>query len=272
MNDPRSRPLARILPLGAVLAAAILAAGCGAAAGPATTPPGSPASASPTPTPPSPTNGALLSEEEAVAKVLALDPRFSGIGPLSPDMIGQSAWYEVSPATVGWRVTITQGWGDCQAGCINRHTWTYDVDPRGVVTLVSEGGDPLDESAGGDGNGVRGIPPVAIPADGGPWIAGRALAGPICPVEQNPPDPACADRPVAGAEVVVRDGTGTEVARAVTAADGTFLVPVPGSGVYSVEAQPATGILGTPAALLVDVGAGPAAWAAALLGYDTGIR
>ncbi len=272
MHDRRSRPLARILPLGAVLGAAVMVAACGAAGGPATTPPASPAPASPTPPMPSPTPGAVLSEEEAVAKVLALDPRFAGIGPLSPDLIGQSAWYEVSPATVGWRVTITKGWGDCQAGCINRHTWTYDVDPRGVVTLVSEGGDPLDESAGGDDNGVPGSPPVAIPADGGPWIAGRALAGPVCPVEQNPPDPACADRPVAGAEVVVRDGAGAEVARAVTAADGTFLVSVPGSGVYRVEAQPTTGILGTPAALLVDVGAGPAAWAAALLAYDTGIR
>lgn len=272
MNEPRLRPLGRILPLGAVLGAAILVAGCGAGAGPATTPPATPAPPMPSPPMPSPTNGAVRTEEEAVATVLALDPRFAGIGPLSPDLIGQSAWYEVSPATVGWRVTITQGWGDCQAGCINRHTWTYDVDPRGVVTLVSEGGDPLDESAGGDVDGVPGSPPVAIPADGGPWIAGRALAGPICPVERNPPDPACADRPVVGAEVVVRDGTGAEVARAVTAADGTFLVPVPGSGVYSVEAQPTTGILGTPAALLVDVGAGPAAWAAALLGYDTGIR
>jgi hypothetical protein len=271
MNDARSRHLARTLLLGAVLGAAILAAGCGAAAGPATTP-ASPAPATPTPPVPSPTSGAVLTEQEAVAKVLALDPRFAGIGPLSPDLIGQSAWYEVSPATVGWRVTITQGWGDCQAGCINRHTWTYDVDPRGVVTLVSEGGDPLDEGAGGDEGGAPESPPVAIPADGGPWIAGRALAGPTCPVEQNPPDPACAERPVAGAEVVVRDGTGAEVARAVTAADGTFLVAVPGSGVYSVEAQPTKGILGTPAALLVDVGAGPLAWAVALLAYDTGIR
>ena len=72
-----------------------------------------------------------VTQAEAVAQVLAQDPRFAGIGPLDPDLIGQSAWYEVSPATVGWRVTVTMGWGDCQAGCISRHTWVYDVDGPG---------------------------------------------------------------------------------------------------------------------------------------------
>ncbi len=214
----------------------------------------------------------MLSQADAVAKVLAQDPQFAGIGPLDPNVIGQSAWYDVSPGTVGWRVTITKGWGDCQAGCINRHTWTYDVDPSGAVTLVNEGGDPLVDGAEGDTDGEPAVPPVAIPADGGPWIAGRALAGPVCPVEQAPPDPGCADRPVAGAVVVIRDGSGAEVARVTTAGDGTFLVGVPRGGTYGVEGQPAEGLMGTPAAVLVDVADAPSAWALASLGYDTGIR
>ncbi len=216
----------------------------------------------------SPSPGGTIGREEAIARVLAQDPGFAGIGPLDPNLIGQSAWYEVSPGTVGWRVVITRGWGDCQAGCISRHTWTYDVDPSGSVVLVDESGDPVPDDAGG----VPASPPVAIPPDGGPWIAGRAVAGPTCPVVQNPPDPSCADRPVAGAVVVVRDGSGAETARTTTAADGTFLLAVPGAGSWVVEAQPVEGLMGTPASVTVEVGDGLSAWAAAVLAYDTGIR
>ncbi len=219
----------------------------------------------------------MLTEAEAVARVLAQDPRFSGIRPTDPDLIGQSAWYEVSPAVVGWRVMVTIGWGDCQAGCINRHSWVYDVDPTGVVTLVEERGDPVgdgqgDGSAGGSDGESTEDPPVAIPAEGGPWIAGRAFAGPVCPVERIPPDPACADRPVAGAVIVIRDAGRAEVARATTAEDGTFLVAVPGGGSWTVEPQPVEGLLGTAAAVVVEVADAPAAWAAVDVTYDTGIR
>jgi len=208
--------------------------------------------------------------------VLAENPQFAGIGPLNPDLIGQAAWYEVSPAAVGWRVTITKGWGDCQAGCISRRTWVFDVDGTGAVRLVEERGDELEDgtgfgSGGGPGDGEL-SPPVAIPADGGPWIVGRAHAGPVCPVVQDPPDPACADRPVVGATILVRDGDGREVARATTAADGSFLAAVPSGGGYVVEAGSVDGLLGTPAAQPVIVPAGPTGWVVADLAYDTGIR
>jgi hypothetical protein len=258
----------------------LAAAGCGGTAAPASAPPASASPAS-TPSPSATPGGASLTEAQAVALVLAQDPRFARIGPTDPNLIGQSAWYEVSPAAAGWRVTVTKGWGDCQAGCINRHTWVYDVDPAGAVTLVEERGDPLgdgsvdgtgDGSTGGPGGGTTGIPPVAVPAEGGPWITGRALAGPVCPVERIPADPACADRPVAGAELVIRDAGGAEVARATTAADGTFLVAVPGGGAWTVEPQPVAGLLGTAPATVAEVADGPAAWAAVEIAYDTGIR
>lgn len=38
--------------------------------------------------------------------------------------------------------TFSKGWGDCSAGCINRHTWTFRVSGDSV-TLVEEGGTPL---------------------------------------------------------------------------------------------------------------------------------
>jgi hypothetical protein len=206
--------------------------------------------------------------------VLALDPAFAGIGPKNPNLIGQSAWYEVSPATVGWRVTITRGWGDCEAGCISRHTWTYAVDGTGAVTLAAESGDPLPAATGGGGGGgsPSASPPVAVPAEGGPWIVGRATAGPVCPVVRNPPDPACADRPVAGAVIVIRDGAGVEVARATTGADGTFLVAVPRGGPWTVEAQAVEGLMGTPAPFEAEVANGSGAWVSVKVPYDTGIR
>jgi len=260
----------------AAMLVAFAVAGCGASASSPSAPPSTPPSATPAPTPAPTPGGAPLTQAEAVARVLAQDPRFAGIRPLDPNLIGASAWYQVSPAVVGWRVTVTIGWGDCQAGCISRHAWAYDVDGTGTVTLVEERGDPLEGGAGGGsgGSGVEGDagPPVAIPADGGPWIAGRAVAGPVCPVEQVPPDPACADRPVAGAVMVVRGANGAEVARATTAADGTFLVGVPGGGSWTVEPQPVEGLLGTAPAVVIQVPDAPASWVAAAVAYDTGIR
>jgi hypothetical protein len=259
MNDRRRQSRA---PAVLLVLVALLVAACSAAASPSPTP------ASPSPAPP-------ISERQAVDRVLAANPGFAGIGPLDPGLIGQSAWYVVSPAAVGWRVEITKGWGDCQAGCISRHTWTYEVDGTGAVKLLAEAGDPLPDGTGGTGGGTGGtggVPPVTIPAQGGPWITGRALAGPTCPVVQNPPDPACAERPVGGAVLVIRDGRGTEVARATTAADGTFLVAVPGGGTWTVEPQAVEGLLGTAPPLMVEVGDGPSAWASIVVAYDTGIR
>jgi len=247
----------------AVIAAlvGIVVAACGSAAGTGSAPTSAP-------------GGSPITSAEAIARVLARDPQFAGVGPLDPNLIGQSAWYEVTRAAVGWRVTITKGWGDCQAGCIGKHTWVFDVDGSGAVRLVEERGDPLPDETGGvpGEGGSGGDPPIAIPAEGGPWIAGLAHAGPVCPVERNPPDPACVDRPVAGAVVIVRDAGGRPVSQATTNLDGSFLVAVPGGGTYTVVAQPVEGLMGTPAPAEVVVPAGAAAWATADLAYDTGIR
>jgi len=248
----------------AVLLLSLVVAGCSAGAGAPSTSPSPPPSATP--------RGVPLTQAEAVARVLAQDPRFSGIGPADANLIGQSAWYEVTAAVVGWRVTVTIGWGDCQAGCIGRHSWDYDVDASGVVTLVEERGDPLVDGTEGSPGAGGGVPPVAIPADGGPWIVGLAHAGPVCPVERIPPDPACADRLVVGAGITIRDTDGRVVSQAVTSPDGTFLAAVPAGGSYIVEAGPVEGLLGTPGPFEVVVGDGAAAWAGADLAYDTGIR
>lgn len=210
--------------------------------------------------PPTPTQGPVTTPEEAVAAVVAREPRLTGIGPLDPELIGQASWYEVTPASgVGaYLVAVRVGWGDCPAGCINEHSWVYAVMPDGTVNLQSEGGDV--------------VPPDAWPSPGGDGRTGlliTATAGPTCPVETVPPDPACAPRPVAGAVVVIRDETGTEVARVTLDATGFAMVEVPAGG-YVAEPQPVEGYMGTAGPVSVTVVDGMAT--PVELGYDTGIR
>ena len=100
-------------------------------------------------------------------------------------------------------------------------------------------------------------------------IRGTATAGPVCPVERNPPDPACAPRPVAGATIVIRDGSGAQVAVAISGADGAYFVAVP-PGEYVVDPQPVPGVLGTAPTQPATVAAG--AVTDVPLDYDTGIR
>src|SRR4030065_820584 len=76
-------------------------------------------------------------------------------------------------------------------------------------------------------------------------VSGYAHAGPTCPVEQDPTDPACDDRAVAGAVLVVRTTTGEVVAEISTRGDGTFTMTLP-PGSYTLAPQPVAGLLGTP--------------------------
>ena len=120
----------------AVLASAAAACGAGAALTPSPAP-----SAGPTPT-------AIVvhvsSPTDAAALVIATNPLFAGAAELRPDMIGASKYWkaEVLP-NGGYRIELTIGWGDCPAGCIERHIWTFDVDATGGVNLVGETGDPV---------------------------------------------------------------------------------------------------------------------------------
>ncbi len=65
-----------------------------------------------------------------------------------------------------------------------------------------------------------------VPADSSAIITGRLVAGPICPVETDPPDPDCAPRPVPNAEIVATLSDGTEL-RGVSSVDGTFRLALP---------------------------------------------
>jgi hypothetical protein len=240
---------------------ALLVAACSSPTAPTPTPPPA-ASPSPSASPsasaaPGPTT--ITSPEQAAAVVLALDPRFAGLVAQNPDLIGQCCFY-IAEATQGgeYRVAIEIGWGDCPAGCTNRHHWVYTVGADATTQLVGEDGPPVPAGVGGSGGGTDG---------GVVGIRGIATAGPVCPVVR-PNDPACADRPVVGAAVHVLDATGLEVATMETDASGAFVVTLP-AGRYRVQADPFDGLMGTPAPIDVTVGS---TLEVVQLVFDTGIR
>ena len=127
---------------GILLVLAAIAVGCSSAGSSGV--PGSAAPGSGTPDSGS-AAAPITTPEAAMAAVVAAEPAFADVGPLDPNMIGQSAWYEATPASgVGaFVVKIVKGWGDCPAGCIDQHTWTYAVAPDGSVTLLEEGGSEI---------------------------------------------------------------------------------------------------------------------------------
>ena len=233
-----------------LISAVLLVAGCAAGAG----------ASQPAPS----DGGPITTEDQAVARVVAHEPRLAGITKRDPEMIGQANWYEVTPASgVGaFIVTVRLGWGDCQAGCIDEHTWVYAVLPDGTVNLQSDGGGE--------------VPAAAWPSPGAGGDAGRtgilvtAVAGPVCPVERLPPDPACAPRPVPGALIDIVDANGQRVGRQETDASGTSFFDLPPGAYVVTVADTGEPFMGIPEPQTVALEAG--AVATATVTFDTGIR
>ena len=212
--------------------------------------------------PPAPTNGGpVTTEDQAIAAVIRNEPRLAGIVRRDPEMIGQSSWYEVVPASgVGaFLVTVRIGWGDCQAGCIDEHTWVYAVQPDGTVNLQSDGGGQ--------------VPDAAWPKPGA-GLAGRtgihitAVAGPVCPVETVPPDPACEPKPVPNVRIAIIDATGGDHGGVLDATGQLFFELEPGA--YTVNAEGVPGFMNGPEAQRAVVEDGLVTEVS--LEYDTGIR
>lgn len=97
------------------------------------------------------------------------------------------------------------------------------------------------------------------------------VAGPVCPVEQDPPDPNCQPRAVEGARILVQPGDGREVvvAEATTDAAGRVTLRV-APGDYIVVGAEVEGLMGRPEPFAVTVRDG--ASVDVVLAYDTGIR
>jgi hypothetical protein len=236
-----------------ILLAGLLVAACGGARPAASGPGGGPGSSATAPA------TRVDTPEEAVAAIRAGTPWFDGIEARNPDMIGQAASWTAEPTgRQSIRVTFEVGWGDCQAGCIDRHTWTWEVAGDGTVTWVGEDGSLLSPEQ------VAALASAATTAG----VGGRVTGGPTCPVER-PGDPACAGRLVSGAVLVVKGAGGAEAARFTTDASGFYRIALPAGG-YTLEAGPVEGFMSGPAPQAFTVTGG--ALTALDLAYDTGIR
>jgi hypothetical protein len=244
----------------ACLFAVLLAsAACSAASAPSAAPAGSPAASAAAST----GGGAVTTEDQALAAVIAAEPRFAGITKKDPEMIGQSSWYEIMPASgVGaFLVTMRVGWGDCPSGCIEEHSWVYAVAPDGTVSLQSQAGGEVPAEAWPS-------PAAGGAAQTGTGLHITAVAGPTCPVEQ-PGDPACAPKPVPDVSVVIMDGNGTILDRIVLNASGTGVITLD-PGDYIVRAEGVQGFMSGPEAQRVTVVDGRMTQVD--LQFDTGIR
>ena len=89
----------------------------------------------------------IATPEDAHAAVLAAGGPFDEFTYNDGALIGASQYYDVkgeSGSAATWIVVYTYGWNDCEAGCINAHSFVYQVDPlTGAATFDSHQGDVL---------------------------------------------------------------------------------------------------------------------------------
>ena len=100
-------------------------------------------------------------------------------------------------------------------------------------------------------------------------VAGKVVAGPVCPVQTDPPTPGCEDQPVGDAPILMGEVGSEELIPVHVAADGTFSVQAP-AGTYVITADPLQEFLGTPEPIEFTIEAGEILDLVVI--YDTGIR
>ena len=93
----------------------------------------------------------IATAEDAHAAVLAAGGPFDEFTYNDGALIGADKYYDVKgePGSDAiWIVVYTYGWNDCEAGCINGHSFVYQVDPlTGAATFDSHQGDVLPADA-----------------------------------------------------------------------------------------------------------------------------
>ena len=124
------------------------------------------------------------------------------------------------------------------------------------MTLLGDEGDDI------------GLPSATGTAD--PVTLNIALtAGPVCPVVRNPPDPACAPRPVVNVDVFVYDAALNEIGRVTTDETGRAALQLP-AGAYFVAPSMVANLMGQAAAQAFAAVGGDSVGLS--FTYDTGIR
>ena len=138
-------------------------------------------------TSPTPIPAPVTTPDAAIARVVAGEPRLTGIAPRDPNAIGQADWYDVQPGSSAGTFVVTTriGWGDCQAHCINEHVWKHSVGADGIGHAHLGGGpaDPRGGVAGSDRGQDRDPWECRRGADlsGRAGVTGSVLCAASCP-------------------------------------------------------------------------------------------
>lgn len=108
--------------------------------------------------------------------------------------------------------------------------------------------------------------PSRTPVVGKSGIVGTITSGPTCPVQHDPPDPKCADKPYVGTVKAYRSDTKALVKAFTTTSNGTYLVALP-PGVYYLTTN-----IGLPGTRSRDIEVKADTFTQADIVFDTGIR
>ena len=133
----------------------------------------------------------IATPEDAHAAVLAAGGPFDEFTYNDGTLIGATKYYDVkgepgSAAT--WIVIYTYGWNDCEAGCINAHSFVYQVDPlTGAATFDSHQGDVLPADAPAALVALTGRSGGATPEPEWRTVTGEPTACPEGITEPNAP-------------------------------------------------------------------------------------
>jgi len=133
----------------------------------------------------------ITTAEEAHAAVLAAGGPFADFSYNTGALIGASKYYDVKGApgsAAAWIVVYTYGWNDCPSGCINGHSFSYQVEPlTGTVTFESHQGDALPADAPADLVTLTGRSGGVVPEPYWRTLTGEASACPAGITEPNAP-------------------------------------------------------------------------------------
>ena len=133
----------------------------------------------------------IATPEDAHAAVLAAGGPFDEFTYNDGALIGATKYYDVkgeSGSAATWIVIYTYGWNDCEASCINAHSFVYQVDPlTGAATFDSHQGDVLPADAPAALVALTGRSGGATPEPEWRTVTGEPTACPEGITEPNAP-------------------------------------------------------------------------------------
>ncbi len=133
----------------------------------------------------------IATPEDAHAAVLAAGGPFDEFTYNDGALIGATKYYDVkgdAGSAATWIVVYTYGWNDCEAGCINGHSFVYQVDPlTGAATFDSQQGDVLPADAPAALVALTGRSGGATPEPEWRTVTGEPTACPEGITEPNAP-------------------------------------------------------------------------------------